>query len=262
MKLQHPLIGFLLLSSTFLSPIDARSDTPAVNGFVPSIELSTVAPLQVKVTLEAKQQPIAEFLAELTKQSHIKLSVAPDVPVATARVTARLSDYALADAMLGLEQLYNIRWSRVSDGEYILNRPVGNEFDRQLAKVGDIGRFSQRQYGILFYGEDGKISFHQEVAAQADIAQMRSVEGVPVAELPDDVQAAMRRRIEHLSSLWLVELFYGARVPVVDGYTLKLRPRRGHNQPETTGFSIEVLDPRGSWQLPLPEPQEPLEAAE
>lgn len=217
-----PCSLFLLLGLAGVSATGARCDTPPAATTTVRLDLTKQAALQTKVTVEAKRQPINDFLAALTGQSQVVLTVPPELPVAAARITAHLEDFALADAMLSIERLYNMRWSRVSEREWVLNQVVGSDLDRDLGKLGDLKWFSWRQGGARSRSEDGQVNWTAKVLANFDEERLRQKKGVPFGELPEDVQQGIRRRFERRARLQLVSRYARARVFSIEPHSLDI----------------------------------------
>ncbi|MDF2440904.1 MAG: hypothetical protein JWN98_1888 [Abditibacteriota bacterium] len=210
----------LLLGVAGVFATGARCDTPPAATTTVRLDLTKQGALQTKVTVEAKRQPINDFLAALTAQSQVVLKVPPELPVAAARITAHLEEFALADAMLCIERLYNMRWSRLSEREWILNHVVGSDLDRDLGKLGDIKWFSWRQGSVESRSEDGQVNWTAKVLANFDEERLRQKKGVPFGELPEDVQQGIRRRFERRARLQLVKGYARARVFSIEPHPL------------------------------------------
>lgn len=251
--------AFFLPTVLLLFATSARCDEPDDNPPPLVNELSQQEALQVKVTLEATHQPIKEFLAELSQQGHITLSVPDASPAAGKLVTAHLENYALAEAMQSLEQLYGVRWNQVSEHEWSLNQPVGNDFDRYLGQLGDFKWFNWRIRNLQAHTAEAQTDFATELAG-IDWNQLRMKEGVNVSQLPNDLQSIVRRRAEQRSSVNLVEQLFRTRVPLIDSYVLKIGPSYAADPIQEAGIYLSVQTPTESWALPVIPSPAPLPA--
>lgn len=179
------------------------------------------AALQAKVSFEAKRRPLAEVLAEVQKQSGVTVQAAPDSPAQTARLTARVKDMTLAELMGALSGLYGVEWLRSGDKSYLMRS--GPALEAKLLQAGDPGWFrfwqveGRRPVAPKHLTLEAPVDWLSEITRQVpledlmvDAADLKmgdeasSDKGVPVSQLPAELQRKLRRYMETEAGLSLL----------------------------------------------------------
>lgn len=229
--------------------VPAAADAATVPG---DIDLSQQAGLQAKVTIEARRQPLSEFLASVSAKQPVALKVPPQL-LQEALVTVHVENYPLSQLMLSLQSLYNFRWSRVSAQEYVLDTPVGTKLDAAVGQLGDMDWLDFRLHKPQPHppGEEPIVNWTPDVVAMTDVRQLRSPGGVPFNELSEDVQRGIRGRLEARARLSLVERLAQARVETVQAYPLTIFPLLARDKKTVLDYQVMVQDRESTWSFPL-----------
>ena len=164
--------------------LPAEGPAPAA---LPGANVEGEPSLQKAVVFSAKQQPLAQFVAALGKQSGVALSVAPDVaPDAKVTGCSVAAGMPLASAMSALSRLYSARWTKDGNG-YTLNSEHPTELTRTMAQMG-ISAF----YGWAAFMPQERDALGaeraDEVLGAVNVAQLQKSPGVPFSSLPVDTQ--------------------------------------------------------------------------
>ena len=218
------------------------------------VDLSLPAELQTPITIEAKAQTLSEFLASVSAQQSVALKVSPEA-LPTALVTVHLENYSLSQLMLSLQRLYNYRWSRVSEREYVLDTPQGTALDSALGQLGDLSWLDVRQRKPHL--EESAVQWMPQVLDAFDRRDLQQPNGVAWNELPAEIQQGVRNRLEMRSRISLLQRLAEARVAEVEEYPIEISPRLGRDQKTIIDFQITVNDKRGTWSFPVFQATEP-----
>lgn len=170
------------------------------------------AGMETKVSLDTKRMPLGQVLAILQKQSGITLTTSADIPPTTTLVTARVRQMPLSDLMQNLARLYDAAWNDNADGAHVLKPKPRSDFERPFFRVGRIGTYlSHRLWeklertGQIQSEQDDAVNWPLEISAVANMAVLRSKEGVPVSALDEELQRALRALVEEQLSVEMLE---------------------------------------------------------
>ena len=162
-----------------------------------------------KITLTLKQRPLAELLDEAQKQSGVTLSAAPEAAdvAQTARVTLRVKAMPLAEFTAALSGLYGVRWKQSAAGGLEM-QPALSPLEVKISQMGYLDMF---QYWTKQPRRDDApdnlqlpplVNWFEEITETVDPNDLTAhakdwaVEGVPVADLPPELAAKIRRHME------------------------------------------------------------------
>ena len=190
--------GGLLCSLTMIcSPLptkgqEAAPAKPAATMTLDKATLQKDIALQATISLEARRMPLSELLAAAQKQSGIILKAAADSPATRALMTARLKDVTLASLMTSLSRIYDVRWTKEGGG-YTMHGSDKDALSYRLIRYQglDASGFQDREAANR---EDDALA--EEIVNSLDREAWKTPEGVPVTELPEDVQDRLRGRFE------------------------------------------------------------------
>ncbi len=189
----------------------------------PALELQKVEALQVKVSLEAKRMPLNELLATLQQQSGVALQSSEAFPAAKTLVTLRVREMSLASFMGALSRTYGVHWRENNGGWQMqpsdqsallfkLQRASGLRPENDIEQR-EIVRQQQDDWAkeIYFSVDENVWSSPQDVKLDDLPPQLQQSmlvkQGVSVKGLPDEIQAAIHRRINASLSSQLIERY-------------------------------------------------------
>jgi hypothetical protein len=225
-------------------------------------ELKSTATLQAKMSFEAKRQPLAELLAELQKQSGVKLTLAADAP--QVRVTAYVQELSQAEDMNALTRLYGTKWSRDAENTYTLHGSGLSELEQTLIKVGDVNAAEYRFWGRQRQeAEQVSLKLRNGGANEPLLARQK---GMSFSDLSKDTQQALRQHMETRMAFNIVRAFQSASEPFLEWCTLRAAsPKLVPQQPGDTSpprysqdTKMDIMPPSAAPNLAtLPFPQPP-----
>lgn len=195
--------------------------------------LTANAALQTKVSFEVKAQPFANFLRDLSKQSKVSFSVAPELEISKRLLTARVHELLLSEVMTSLSKLYNLSW--VKDGEGF--RAIGgsrNRVEQRIEQLGVWYRYwlahpksfpaylTRRGLADRYETRD-----HQKPIMDQIWPFIRNYDpqkGVALTALPGDVQEQLRSYLEEYAGGSLLLTSRSAHMEQLSEGTLKVSP--------------------------------------
>ena len=155
-----------------------------------------VAALESKVNIAAKSQPLSELVTNLQTQSRVTLTC--DLPrLGKSLVSAHATQMPLADAMMALAQLYDVRWEKSGDA-YAMRDNDHSAIEQRLLQLGDMqASFIAPRMVPPYYqnriDSDRKLS--AAVTSQLGAALVSSGGGA-FSDLSEDLQSQIRQKIE------------------------------------------------------------------
>ncbi len=174
--------------------IEHPVERPAV-AVLPGVNVESEAALRKAVVFSIKQQPLAQFVAALAKQSGVALSVAPDVaPDAKVTGCSVAAGMPLASAMSALSRLYSARWTKDGNG-YTLNSEHPTELTRTMAQMGNDAFYD---WETFWPQERDALGTERadEIMGAVDVAQLQKSPGVPFSSLPADTQDSVLQLLQ------------------------------------------------------------------
>jgi len=234
-----PLCGLCL--AVMLPPASAQQ-TPAPAPAVPAVP----AALQDPVSLTARRQPLGELLREVQRQTGVEVQA--DAPGLEAKlVTLRVKNMPLASLLAALGKLYGTEARKDDKGRYKLQPSSRTAFERLLPQLGS----AQANYDEAQM--KNPVDWAAEVFGNVNPAALRSKEGVALTDLPEDLQAQLREKIEasnlfFAASLLRLQTPEGVSEGVLKAHTYKIitsDPQGLQRQIEKVSpevLSVQILD--------------------
>ncbi len=164
----------------------AQNDKPvAANTLTTSLDFQEDA-FQKTVKFPAKRVDLRNFISDLSKQSGLAFSVAPDV-APDAQILAASPGMPLGAALTAVERLYSARWVKAAQG-YQLQSQGLDELHQNMAQLGMGTLYERTAYWSAERDAIGG-QIADEVTGAFDWDQLKSEQGAPFSELPLDVQS-------------------------------------------------------------------------
>jgi len=254
-KWTHPLaiiaVLGILLSCFPVASRAAETTTLGPTAAAQALALQANPALQMKVSFEARRQPLTDFLADLQKQSGVTLAAAPDAEVAQLRITARVRDMPLCEVMSALSRLYRVFWNHEKD-TYVMHGSDWNAVEQELLQVGDMNKSNAYLLSRVLRQRGTEIA--KAILPHANVSALKTREGFPVASLPQELQQELRRNFEARVAAEIVRGYRDTTEQYLDDCILHIRSAPGDSR-------VAVQDPMGQIiaKLPflLPDPKEP-----
>lgn len=200
--------------------------------------------LQVKVTLQAKRQPLSEVLKTLSAQSGIALDGGE--LATTKRVTLSVRDMELSDAMAALEELYQADWQAQGENQYQLRPRTLVSWQRTLGQLGNFRLWGyyrtnwSRPFAPPYLTAEYAFDW-EGLLKEMDIKAVSSPEGVPLSALPPELQAELRRVSSWKSKHEAVRGFARSKLSEAE-WSLSIRP-----------VNYPIFLPNATFKPPIPE---------
>jgi hypothetical protein len=224
-------LGMVSWSSCPLQAQQAAPATPAPVTTETALEWENDAALKAKVSFEARSRPLKQLLADVQKQSGVKIGAGANSPTAAFLVTARVKEMPLSSLMQALSRIYGVTWVRNGDASYSLQEPTGTALALQMARSRGLSPSYQIQRDVDAQRERDAI-LAREVLDSVETEAWQSPEGVPFTSLPDDVQRTLRQRVEQGTAEGVV----GAAQSAGEVFEHPLQLRLGLVSPQDKGF--------------------------
>lgn len=178
-----------------------------------AIEVEGEAVLQVKVSFDVKHRLLSDLLGDLQQQSGVHLTADALSPAGAKRVTAHVKDISLARVMNALTGLYGVVWTRGQSGAYRMLPPNLPKMRVDMLSLGDIGLYHFWQYRVRRHNRPDYLpplpDWVTEITEQVDRQALRTADGVPVSDLPDDLRNRFRHHVNEVNALALVKAYIG-----------------------------------------------------
>lgn len=178
-------------------------------------DLERDAALAAKVSFEAKQKPLRELLGDLQKTSGVVLLDKAGALSSRVRVTARVKEMSLASMMSALSRLYDVRWTKTAEG-YVMSTVQRGAEEQLQVTAGRQGHFFRFWRDLIHSDRFPKhldrsqtTDWAAEILPLVDVNRLQvqrgrrqsppgvpPPKGVPVTELPEDLQRRLRNHLE------------------------------------------------------------------
>ena len=180
---------------------------PSVEDVTPT-GLAPDAHFLAPVSLQLKEQPLTQVLAEVQKQSGLNLSLSPDAkPALGAKsVTLSVQGMPLGELMQSVAHLYGAQWKSENDG-YTLSDGHLSPARQELLRAGDLQWYRFWQHPLLQPKAPARFTLEElpnwkdEFTRLGLFDALSSPQGVAFADLPADTQLKLRTiMLRNLSS--------------------------------------------------------------
>ena len=208
----------VLVSCSFVRAVGAET-APAVEN-VPVVlwqaQLARETTLQSKIFLEARDQPLPEFLQAVQESSGVTLQVLAPSPLTSKRVTVRTEAMPLHELMSALAHLYGANWQRAGQS-YQMKPAALSDFDRELLRIGDSAARNAPEQSV-------SSAQRRELATQIleSVGQEKFADGstVSLSQLPEKLRDQIRHSIQARAASTLLEPQAAALPFLIDNYRL------------------------------------------
>ena len=161
--------------------------------FNPVPELQDVTALQAKVSLEARQMPLSDLLAELKKQSGVAFAVADAFPASQTLLTLRLNQTPLASLMGSLSRIYGVRWNE-ENGVWMLRASDKDALHLAVARTVGADGYLMPEKQLRRAQEQADLV--AEIYDSVEPEAWQAPDGVPLNKLPAELQQRLRQSRE------------------------------------------------------------------
>lgn len=180
--------------------------TPPSSDVPSSLDLDAETALQKQVSFDAVRVPLQKFVADLSKQGGVPLTLSPELAKGKTLV-ARSAGMPMAEAMKSLARLYLGHWTKEGQ-KYTLSPDSLDELHLLMAQLGNNAYYGYRAPIFEPEGRDGiGAALADEVYGEADDAELKSKGGVAFTSLSDDLQQRLVQlyRDDHAGKLIIMQ---------------------------------------------------------
>ena len=218
------------------------------------LDVSAEKSLQVPVKLDVMRQPLRDVLADLEKQSGVRL-LNDSKEIGDLLLTARLRPTPLHEVLSGLTRLYNIAWTKRAEAEYVVDVSGRTNFDTQLLQLGTMWYYRFRQH--VRSGRQARDERLREltdrVFNQFGEEDLAAPEGIAFKSLPPEIQKQIRDQIEYDTARDMAHNQLTARSIFSHDWTLRLIASQ-RQQPLLQG----LINGKPRFMIPIEPPRKKL----
>jgi hypothetical protein len=198
--------ALIRLRETLLRPgLGEKSRQGLAKYATPGTQLPDEEALYKEISCELRRQPLPEFIAELQKQSGVKLAlqgmpeqnITPD-EIAKLLVTTRVVKKPVGAVLQNLDRLFGIVWKQRAPGSYVGQVRSRGDWRTRLLQFGDLGYYRSGNYGgpVLEARQQSINKMVRKVSDSIRATNQKLPATVKFIDLPAPLQKEIRQEAE------------------------------------------------------------------